>query len=78
MKTATKYTVRRLVASTLFAPVLVGAYWIVWVVLVAGGASGNYASFERNAWTLAIVFVAVSTFYPQISRAVTKLVEGDD
>jgi len=76
MKTTIKYTIRRFVVAIPLASVLVTAYWLFCLLLVAFGATGNYASFESNAWTIGIVFIIAVTFYPQINNVV-KTVLGE-
>ena len=73
MKTTVKYTIRRLVVAIPLAAVLVSAYWLFYVLLVAFGAIGNYETFESNSWTLGITFIIAVTFYPQINNVVKKV-----
>jgi hypothetical protein len=68
-----KYTVRRFIFAVLSAPVVVGAYWLVWAFIIVLGATGGHASFERNAWTLAVFYVVAVTLYPQIRRVVARV-----
>ena len=73
MKTTAKYTIRRFVVAVCLSPALISAYWLFCMLLVAFGATGTYASFERNAWALGITFVIAVTFYPQINNVVKKV-----
>ncbi len=73
MKTTVKYTIRRFVVAIPLASVFVGAYWLFCMLLVAFGATGNYETFGRNAWSLGIAFVIAVTFYPQINSVVKKV-----
>lgn len=72
MKTA-KYAIRRFIIATLLAPVVVGAYWLVWATIVALGATGSHSNFESNAWTLAVFFIIAVTFYPQVRGLVARV-----
>lgn len=73
MKTTAKYTIRRFIVATLLAPVIAGAHWVAWAIAIALGATGNYATVERNAWTIAIVFIVTVTYYPQIRQMVDRV-----
>ena len=72
-----KFHLRRLIASLLVSPLIVGAYLAMWFVLVMLGATGNYEMAMNAVPSLVVVWVLLMTFWTEFYSFVNRLGGGE-
>lgn len=63
-----KYTFRRFIASIITIPLAIAGYFLLWAVLIAGGADGTFAAFQSNLPFISVAWVLGWTFGPDFMR----------
>lgn len=67
-----KYTFRRFIAGIITTPIAMGLYFLLWAVLIAGGAEGTFETFKENLPLISVMWVIAWTFGPDFMRYLEK------
>jgi hypothetical protein len=73
-----KFHLRRFIASLITAPVVAGAYILLWFALVMLGATGNYEMALNAVPSILVVWVLGVTFWTEFHSFVMRMSGGDN